>query len=424
MYQKVKGTQDFFNLDVEKFRYFEKVVTNIIKKYGYEEIITPIFEHTDVFVRSSGEESDLVSKEMYTFLDKGNRSITLRPEGTAGVVRSYIENKMYAQQNLKKLYYLGPMFRYERPQAGRYRQFYQFGVEAFGMSSALLDADVILSAARIFEALGIKNIKLHINSIGDLASRTLYAEVLKEYFSKDINHLCGDCQSRIHKNPLRILDCKVDKDNPLLINAPKIGASLSDEAIKYFKEVLEILKAAGLDYEVNENLVRGLDYYTDTVFEFVYQGDDAMDGLTICGGGKYSNLVKSFGGPDIPGVGYAFGVERILSIMAEQNLYPTLKEKTKIVLIALDPVSKIQTLVLADSLRKKGYEAELDYFNYNLRPQFKLADRLHPDFIIIIGEEERSKKQLTIKNKIANTQDTILEEELFTYLKENYHENA
>jgi histidyl-tRNA synthetase len=424
MYQKVKGTQDFFDDNARKFRYLEKVITKVITKFGYEEIITPIFEHTEVFVRSSGEESDIVSKEMYTFKDKGDRSLTLRPEGTAGVVRSFIENKMYANASLKKLYYLGSMFRYERPQAGRFRQFYQFGVEAFGPSSPFLDVDVIISAWEIFKALGIENIQLQINSIGDFPSRTAYAAVLKEHFAEQLPTLCPDCQRRYAKNPLRILDCKADSGHPAIKKAPRIGECLSVEARAYFQNVLKILDASGIPYQVNENLVRGLDYYTDTVFEFIYTGEDEFRNLALGAGGKYAGLVASFGGPDLPGIGYGIGVDRIMAIMEKQKLFPDLLERPALVLLSLDEESKIYALNIARLLRQAGYAAELDYLNYNLKPQFKLVERLNPAFIAIIGEEERLSRKLTVKNNQTKTQTSVREEELLAYLKENLYENA
>lgn len=419
MYQKVKGTLDFYDDSAIKYRYVEEAITKVIKKYGYNEIITPIFENTDLFVRSSGDESDIVTKEMYTFLDKGKRSITLRPEGTASVVRSFLENKMYVNSNLTKLYYFGPMFRYERPQTGRYRQFTQFGVEAFGSSSPLLDADVIISAYQIFKSLGINNLVLKINTIGDLESRTAYVNILKEYFKKDIKSLCSDCNNRLEKNPLRILDCKVDSESPIIKNAPKITDSLTNEAKEYFKKVLKTLDYNNIKYLVDENLVRGLDYYTDTVFEFIIESDDNLNGLAICGGGKYSDMVKSFGGPDIPGIGYAFGIERVISIMEEKNLFPELDRIADIVLIALDDEAKLHSLKLANTLRANGYFAEIDYINTTMKQQFKLSDKLNAKFIIIIGEDELKSESLTIKNSKTKLQETIKETELLEYLKEN-----
>lgn len=418
-YQKLKGTLDFIDEDARKYRFIEQTISNMVKNYGFEEIITPMFENTEVFVRSSGEESDIVTKEMYSFLDKGNRSITLRPEGTAAVVRSFLENKMYVNNSIKKFYYFGPMFRYERPQAGRYRQFTQFGVEVFGSSSPLLDVDVIISAYSIFKKLGINNLKLKINSIGDFKSRNDYQEVLKTYFKDHVATLCDDCKRRLDKNPMRILDCKVDKDNAVLINAPKISESLSNEAKSYFQEVLNCLDQYQIPYDVDVNLVRGLDYYTDTVFEFIIDESDELGGLAICAGGKYSNMIKSFGGPDIPGIGYAFGVERIISVMEQKNLFGELKKQVDVFMIGLDNESKKTSLQLANELRNAGYTSEIDYVNTTMKQQFKLADKLNPKFIIIIGEEERIKQKLTIKNNITKNQEQIDALNIISYLKEN-----
>lgn len=412
-YQKLKGTLDFIGLDSKKYRFIEKKVFEIIQSYGFNEVITPIFEATDVFVRSSGEASDIVSKEMYTFLDKGERSITLRPEGTASLVRCFIENKLYSEPGIKKYFYFGPMFRYERPQKGRYRQFNQFGVEVYGDSSPYLDSDVIFSAYKILSDLGIKGIKLKINTIGDFKSRSNYSIALKEYFKDKLDFLCDDCKNRYEKNPMRILDCKVDQESSILQNAPKIKDYLTDEAKDYFNKTLKALDSVGVPYFVDENLVRGLDYYTDTVFEFISD----FDGLAICAGGKYAELIKSFNGPDIPGIGYAFGIERIMNIMEQENLFPKLENKTDVVIISLDDASKVSALKLANNLRSNKISVEMDYKNNNLKPQFKLSDRLNPKFIVIIGEEERESEIYTVKDTINKTEEKIKLERLIQYIK-------
>ncbi|MGD9886830.1 MAG: histidine--tRNA ligase [Bacilli bacterium] len=417
--QKVKGTQDLFDQQILKYRYVEKAMTSLIKKFGYQEIITPIFENTEVFVRGVGDDTDIVKKEMYTFKDKSDRSLTLRPEGTAAVVRSFLENKMYANQALTKLFYFGPMFRYERPQAGRFRQFNQFGIEAFGESSPLLDADVINSAYQIITNLGINNIILKINSIGDKTSREQYATALKEYFKPQIASFCEDCNNRLDRNPLRILDCKVDKDNESLQNAPKIMNFLTEESKTYFSKVLGILDLLGIKYEITPTLVRGLDYYTDTVFEFVINSDDETNNLTLCGGGKYSDLIKSFGGPDLPGIGYAFGIERLISILETQNLFPSLTFPANVVIIGLDEQSKATSLQLASDLRANGFFVELDYKNISMKPQFRLADNKQARFIVIIGEEERTNKTYTVKNTLSKEQISLSQNDIIKYLKEN-----
>ncbi|MFA7366751.1 MAG: histidine--tRNA ligase [Bacilli bacterium] len=418
-YQRVKGTQDFYNDSILKLRYVEKLTLEIAKNYGFKEIKTPIFENTEVFTRL-GDESDVVKKEMYTFMDKGNRSITLRPEGTAGVVRSFIENKLYANNlPLNKLCYFGPMFRYERPQAGRFREFNQFGVEVFGAGTPLLDADVIISAYNIFKSLGIENIKLKINSIGDFESRQNYSKALEKYFASNIENMCSDCNRRLVTNPMRILDCKVDKNNPILLNAPNINEYLNQDSIKYFNEVLSVLDAFNINYDVDYNLVRGLDYYTDTVFEYVIESDDELNSLAICAGGKYSSLVKEMSNQDIPGIGYAFGVERIIAIMEKQNKFKDIEYTTDVQIISLDEISKLYSLKLANELRLSGYVAEIDYTNITMKHQFKLADKINPKFIIIVGEDEIKNNKFTIKNSYNKEQVTINSQDLLTFLKEN-----
>lgn len=416
--QKLKGTVDFYNDKAKKLRYIQKIASEVVSKFGFEEIILPIIENTNVFTRSSGEESDIVTKEMYTFLDRGKRSITLRPEGTAGVVRSYLENKLYAEPGMKKLYYFGPMFRYERPQAGRYRQFYQFGIEAFGEGSYLLDADVILTAYEVFKNLRINNIKLIINSIGDFSSRQNYAKALQEYFKDNINELCPDCNRRLMTNPLRILDCKIDKENPIVKKAPKIKDYLNAESIEYFNNLLNVLKTMNIPYEVDNNLVRGLDYYTDTVFEFIIESSDELEGLAICAGGKYASLVESMGGPDIPGVGYAFGIERILSIMEEKECFPNLESSVECVILTLDIQSKLESMAIANDLRSSGISVDYDYTSLNMKPQFKLADRVNAKYVLIFGEEERKNKEVTVKNQKNKTQEIVKLENLIAYLKQ------
>ena len=416
--QKLKGTIDYYNDKSKKLRYIQNITSEIVSKFGFEEIILPIIENTNVFSRSSGEESDIVTKEMYTFLDRGNRSITLRPEGTAGVVRSYLENKLYVEPGIKKLYYFGPMFRYERPQAGRYRQFYQFGIEAFGEGSYLLDADIILTAYEIFKMLKINNIKVLINSIGDFNSRNNYAKVLQEYFKDNITDLCADCKRRYNTNPLRILDCKIDKNNPIIKSAPKINEYLTAESKLYFENLIKTLEINNIPFEVDTNLVRGLDYYTDTVFEFIIENSDSLEGLALGGGGKYASLVKSMGGPDIPGVGYAFGIERIISIMEENNSFPSFNASIDCVILSLDEISKIESMKIASELRKNNISVDYDYTSLNMKPQFKLADRLSAKYVLIYGEKERNNKSIVVKNQKNKHQEIVKLENLIAYLKQ------
>ena len=416
-YQKLKGTLDFYQQEATKMRFIENKAKETLKTFGFEEIITPIIETTDVFVRSSGEGSDIVNKEMYTFQDRGKRSITLRPEGTASVVRSFLENKLYVNSPTTKLYYCGPMFRYERPQAGRYRQFMQFGIEVFGEGSAFLDADVIISAYQLLCSLGIQGIKLKINTIGDFTSRSNYATTLQSYFEGKMEDFCEDCKKRYFKNPLRILDCKVDSEKDVIQKAPKIKDSLSPESIAHFQAVTDILTRMEVPYDVDETLVRGLDYYTDTVFEFIIDSPGELQGLSICAGGKYADLVKNFGGPDIPGIGYAFGMERMMMVMTSQNQFTNVTKITDAVIICLDEESKKLGLAFANQLRKENLVIEMDYKNYSLKQQFKLTEKLNPNYIIIIGEEERTSGIFTVKNTQKNTQEKVKKENIVIYIK-------
>ncbi len=417
-YQKIKGTQDFYDLSAKKLTYIEDFASEVAESYGCKHIITPIFEATEVFVKNVGEDSDVVSKEMYTFLDKGHRSITLRPEGTAAIARSFIENKMYANPGLTKYYYYGPMFRHERPQVGRYREFNQFGIEVYGNASYLLDVDVILSAYNIFNGLGIKNVTIKINSIGNFESRQNYSKALKEYFKDYVETMCDDCKRRINTNPMRILDCKVDKEHVALKNVPCINDYLTLESKEYFENVLRVLDEFKVPYIVDYNLVRGLDYYTDTVFEFIINSDDELNGLALGGGGKYASMISSMCGIDVPGIGFAFGLERISAVMDSQNIWKNiLNEKDNVVVMGLDEKSKLESLKVADELRKAGIEAQIDYNSCTMKAQFKLADRLKSKYIVIIGEEERLSEIYTVKNTELKTQEKVEKNKLIDYLR-------
>ena len=409
-YQKIKGTIDYYGLMTKKRRYVEDVCRSLCLKYNLEELILPTIENTEVFVRSSGEGSDVVTKEMYTFKDKGDRSITLRPEGTAGVVRAFLEDKLYVNPGLKKYFYTGSMFRYERPQAGRYREFSQFGVEFFGLDSYLLDASVVKLGYETLKNLGFRddNFILHVNTIGNFESRNNYAKALRDYFTPVIDNLCEDCKNRLVKNPMRILDCKVDKESPILLNAPRIKDYLTIESKAYFDGFCDTLKKLNVPYVVDDNLVRGLDYYTDTVFEFISTTNDDLNGLAICAGGKYADLVRNFGGPDTPGIGYGIGLERIILLMSTLNLFPdSINPNVDYVLIGLDPESKVFTFDVATKLRTLGKVVEVDYQNTSFKAQFKLVDRVNPKFILIFGEEEVKNNAVTIKNNKTGEQETV-----------------
>ena len=410
---KIKGTIDYFGKEVNKYRYIENVARSISKQFGYSEIVTPIFEATEVFARGVGEGTDIVNKEMYTFKDRSDKSLTLRPEGTAGVSRAYVENKMYVDPGLKKLFYFEQMFRCERPQAGRYRAFTQFGVEALGNGSAYLDADVIYFGYVFLQKLGIKNVKVAINTIGSKAGRAKYEEALKEYFSAHIDEMCNDCKTRLEKNPLRILDCKVDSKSAVMENAPKIIDYLSDEDKAYFDKVLTCLDKLGVEYVIEQKLVRGLDYYNNTVFEFIYNDETSnINGLTLLGGGRYNGLSKEFDGPETEAIGFGTGVERLMMVMEELGLYKEEESLVDVVVINIGEDTKLEALSLAAYLRSNNVSCELDYVSSNLKPQFKLSERLNAPYIIIIGSDEVENGVFKLKNTVLKTEEMKKIEEL------------
>jgi len=416
MYQKIKGTYDLLPKDTAKWQALEKTIRKVSKIYNYEEIRTPIFERTELFHRSVGEDTDIVSKETYDFVDRGKRKNTLRPEGTAPVVRSYIENKLYADKiPIKKLYYMGPMFRYERPQKGRYRQFAQFGAEAFGSSSPLLDAEIISYAVSVIKALKIKDVEVHLNSIGDQESKMMYKAALVAYLKDDINTLCHDCQTRYLTNPLRILDCKIDKDKALLINAPKPLDYLNQTSQNHFNKLITYLDAMEIKYVIDKNLVRGLDYYTHTVFEVNANLPTLGSQNTICGGGRYNNLVASLGGPDTPAVGFAFGLERLLFALESIN-FTGEPEYLHLYMMVLGEEQKADAIKLLNRCRLGGLFSDLDFLDKSLKAQFKLADNLKARFIAIYGANEKEKGVINVKDKDRGTEVTIKKDQLYNYI--------
>ena len=421
---KIKGTIDYFGREIKKYRLIGEAARKISKQFGYEEIQTPVFEATEVFARGVGEGTDIVNKEMYTFLDRSEKSLTLRPEGTAGVSRAYVENKMYVEPGLKKLFYFEQMFRCERPQAGRYRAFTQFGVEALGPGSAYLDADVIYMGYLFLQSLGINKIKVVVNSIGSKDARKVYEEALKAYFTEHIDSMCADCKERLVKNPMRILDCKVDAKSDVMANAPKITDYLSESDDAYFKKVLSSLDALGVNYVVDPKLVRGLDYYNHTVFEFIYDDESSnINGLTLLGGGRYNGLSKEFDGPETDAIGFGTGVERLMLVMDELNLYQDNDQKADVVIINIGEETKLSALHLAAYLRKNNIPTELDYVSSNLKPQFKLSERVNSPYIIIIGLDEVENGIFKLKDVKNKTEEIYKIEELnklFNIEGENY----
>ncbi|MEW9667254.1 histidine--tRNA ligase [Ammoniphilus sp. 3BR4] len=411
-----RGTADVLPGEVELWQYIEQKAREICKRYNYREVRTPIFEHTELFHRGVGETTDIVEKEMYTFNDKGGRSITLRPEGTAAVVRSYVENKLYGDPNQPtKLYYIGQMFRYERPQAGRMRQFTQFGVEAIGAHDPSIDAETIALAMRLYEELGIKGLKLELNSVGCTTCRPVHREHLIAHLAERRDELCGDCQSRLERNPLRILDCKNEKCKELTKEAPNITEHLCEECSPHFEAVKQHLDRLGIAYEVNPRMVRGLDYYTQTAFEIMAEGFGAI--TTICGGGRYNGLVEQIGGNDMPGIGFAMSIERVLLTLKSQNIELPVRTDLDCFLIALGDAAEKEAVRLLDQLRSHGFAADKDYQGRKMKAQLKAADRYAARFVLILGEDELAKQAIIIKNMQTGDQQEVAWQDMVAFLQ-------
>ncbi|TXK79316.1 histidine--tRNA ligase [Paenibacillus sp. N3.4] len=403
--QKPKGTQDLLPGEVEKWQYLESKARDLCQRFNYKEIRSPIFEHTELFSRGVGETTDIVEKEMYTFLDKGDRSISLRPEGTAGVVRAYVENKLYGIPDLTKLYYVGSMFRYEQPQAGRYRQFHQFGIEAFGSVDPSIDAEVVALGYTFYKEIGLRDVTVEINSVGTPAVRTVYREKLQAFFAPVKDKLCKDCQSRYDRNPMRILDCKIDQKYGE--GAPDILQYLDEECTTHFSLVQEHLTGMGIPFKVNPRLVRGLDYYTHTAFEYKAAGIGAID--TIGGGGRYNGLVEQIGGhgTDQPGVGLGLGLERILLVLQAQGVEIPKPEPLDVYLIGLGEAAEKEITKLLYQLRTQGIKAEKDYQGRKMKAQMKSADRFQATYVAILGDDELERGDITLKKMDTGTQLTV-----------------
>ncbi|AQR77567.1 histidine--tRNA ligase [Paenibacillus larvae] len=401
--QKPKGTQDIIPGQVEKWQRLEKLAGNICRRFGYREIRSPIFEHTELFSRGVGETTDIVEKEMYTFEDKGKRNISLRPEGTAGVVRAYIENKLYGEPDLTKLYYFGPMFRYEQPQSGRNRQFHQFGVEAIGSADPGLDAEAIALGFTFLREIGLKDVRIEINSVGTPAVRSVYREKIREFFAPVKDKLCKDCQSRYDRNPMRILDCKIDQKYGE--GAPSILDYLDEECSVHFETVKSMLTDMEIPFDVNHRMVRGLDYYTHTAFEYKAAGIGAID--TVGGGGRYNGLVGEIGGQDQPGVGFALGVERILLLLEAQGVEFAKPESLDLYVIGLGEAAERAIVKLVHQLRLEGLSTEKDYQGRKIKAQMKSADRLHAAYVAILGDDELERGEITVKHMATGEQETL-----------------
>lgn len=400
-----KGTKDVLPDESYKWQYIESVVRRIAKNFGANEIRTPTFEHTELFLRGVGDTTDIVNKEMYTFEDKGKRSITLKPEGTAGVARSFIENGLSNRAMPLKMYYITPVFRYERPQAGRLREHHQFGVEFYGAKGADTDAEVILLAYSVLTELGL-NVKLNINSMGCEKCRKDYNSALKEYLKDNLNDLCETCQTRYEKNPLRILDCKVETCKKLVKNAPKITDYLCDDCKAHFEKLKSLLDLAGLSYTVNPLIVRGLDYYTKTVFEFV-TADLGSQG-TVCGGGRYDNLISQLGGGNVPGVGFGMGIERLLMLMEAKGINIPQGENCKVFIAAMGEEAYKKAFEIVSELRQKGVYADLDHMERGIKAQFKYSDKINAEYVAVIGDNELAEGYLNLKKMQDGSVEKLL----------------
>lgn len=410
--QKPKGTQDILPVDSAKWQYVENVSRETFKKYNYGEIRTPMFEHYEVISRSVGDTTDIVTKEMYDFHDKGDRHITLRPEGTAPVVRSYVENKLFAPEVQKpvKVYYIGSMFRYERPQAGRLREFHQLGVECFGSKNPATDVETIAMAYQLFNTLGIKDVTLHLNSLGNTESRLAYRQALIDYLTPMRESLSKDSQRRLDENPLRVLDSKEKEDKVAVENAPSILDYLDEESQTHFDEVRAMLDSLNIPYVIDTNMVRGLDYYNHTIFEFITTIDKSE--LTICAGGRYDSLVEYFGGPETAGFGFGLGLERLLLVLDKQGIKLPVEESLDVYIAVLGSEANGKALELVQAIRDQGFKAERDYLGRKIKAQFKSADTFKAKTVITLGESEVESGKVNVKNNATREEVTVSFEEL------------
>ena len=419
MIQKPKGCNDIYGKEAKIWKYVESVIDATMEKYNYNYIRTPIFESKELFHRGIGESTDIVTKETYDFVDRGGRNMTLRPEGTAGVCRSYVENKMYGDPNQPvKVYYNGTMYRYERPQSGRDRELTQFGMEVLGSDDPMSDAEVISLAVNIYKMLGLKEIKVNINTLGDKESRDMYRKALIDYFKPHISELCEDCQIRLEKNPLRILDCKVDCDNELLKNAPKTIDYLNDESKKRFEAVKDYLDILQIKYEVNPNIVRGLDYYNHTVFEIEAKVEGFGSNNVLGGGGRYNQLCSEIGGPETPCIGFASGIGRLVKALELEEVNLPITEDIDLFLMYVNEDEKKYALYLAQELRMAGFIVDTEYTGRGLKGQFKQADRLKAKYVAVLNSEDLNNNEIKIKNNRTKEEEIISLDVLIYYLDE------
>jgi len=412
--QAPRGTKDILPSTVNRWLYLEGKIRDICRRFGFKEIRTPIFEHTELFQRGIGDTTDVVEKEMYTMEDRGGRSITLRPENTAAAVRAYLENKLYAENSLTKLFYIGSMFRYDRPQKGRYREFHQFGVEALGEISPAVDAEIIILAYSFLQSLGLKDLELSINSVGDPGCRPKYREALQEFFKDKKEGLCEDCASRYDRNPMRILDCKNEKCQELSVGAPEITDCLCEECDSHFKQVQAYLTAAGIDFKLDPRLVRGLDYYTKTAFEIKYMPLGAQS--AVAGGGRYDGLIEEIGGNPTPAVGFAVGLERVLLALEQQELLPENTESVDAFVVALGDSAQIAAFPLLAQLREAGLSALMDYAGRSMKAQMKQANKANASFVLILGEDEVKEQNVTLRDMRKGEQIKVAQNDIVNML--------
>lgn len=412
-----KGTKDILPEVSPKWRYVEEKFREVCRRYGMEEIRTPIFEHTELFQRGVGDTTDIVQKEMYTFEDHAGRSISLKPEGTAGVVRSYIENKLYAGTKPAKVYYTTPCFRYERPQAGRLREFHQFGVEVFGASSMMADAEVITLAMDFLKSVGVGGLELRINSIGCPTCRAEYRKALQDYLRPHFDELCDDCKGRFERNPMRIIDCKVPRCGEISQDAPRMLDYLCEDCRTSFEELKSNLNACGVEFTVDPGIVRGLDYYTKTAFEIVTNTIGAQG--TVCGGGRYDNLVEELDGPATPGIGFGLGIERLLIVMEATGAYLPDVDKTDVFIAFIGDAAKAEAQKLARELRGEGLRVMIDVAERNMKGQFKYSDRVNSRFTATIGDDELASGCVSLKNMETGEQKLVKEADIPSVVREN-----
>lgn len=412
MITKQKGTYDIYGLDAKKRMYVNDILDAVCQKYNYGKIETPVFEASELFHRGVGETTDMVQKETYDFKDRGDRDLTLRPEGTAGVVRWFIENKLYGNMSDPvKVYYSEKMYRYERPQSGRQREFTQWGFECFGSDNAIADAEVISLAYNAFRLMGLDNVTVKLNTIGDSESRENYKKALKEYLEPHINDLCEDCQERFNKNPLRILDCKVDNESEILKNVPKIKDYLNEESLNRYNELKELLDLMDINYVEDDKLVRGLDYYTHMVFEIVLDNSYALGG-----GGRYNNLVETLGGPSIPAVGFAMGFDRAMQMLDDKNIEIPVSDDIDVYLLYVSNDEKDTAAYLAQELRLNGFICETDLMGKSLKGQFKSVDRFNSKYLIVLNDDDLANDKVKIKDNKTKEEELVSINDLVDYL--------